>query len=67
MSLQVKDPKTGELKDIIVSQDDGIRANSSLSSLSRLPPAFKKGGSTTAGNSSQVSVALVSSNKDAFR
>lgn len=50
----IMDPKTKETKPITVSADDGIRANSSVQSLAKLPPAFKKDGSTTAGNSSQV-------------
>ncbi|GKY90905.1 hypothetical protein MPSEU_000064400 [Mayamaea pseudoterrestris] len=37
-----------------VSKDDGIRASSSLASLSKLKPAFLPTGSTTAGNSSQT-------------
>ncbi len=35
--------------------DDGIRPQTTLAELAKLKPAFKKGGSTTAGNSSQVS------------
>ena len=35
-------------------EDDGIRKETTLESLGKLKPAFKKGGSTTAGNSSQV-------------
>lgn len=50
-----KDPKTGEEKQIVVDRDDGIRPDVSLQALSGLKPVFKKGGSTTAGNSSQVS------------
>lgn len=38
-----------------VSADDGVRPGTSLASLAKLKPAFKPGGSTTAGNSSQVS------------
>lgn len=48
------DPKTKESRAITVSADDGIRANSSVQSLAKLPAAFKKDGTTTAGNSSQV-------------
>ena len=51
----VKDAKTGETKEVTVSEDDGIRPGVTAEQLSKLPPAFKKGGSTTAGNSSQVS------------
>ncbi|KNC53630.1 3-ketoacyl-CoA thiolase A [Thecamonas trahens ATCC 50062] len=39
---------------VIVRSDDGPRP-STLAKLAKLRPAFKKGGSTTAGNSSQVS------------
>ena len=35
-------------------QDDGIREGVSPAALAKLPPVFKKDGSTTAGNSSQV-------------
>lgn len=37
-----------------VKKDDGIRANSSLASLSKLKPVFAENGVTTAGNSSQT-------------
>lgn len=49
----VKD-KEGNTTKVLVNKDDGIRATTSLESLGKLKPAFKKGGSTTAGNSSQV-------------
>lgn len=45
----------GKEKTVLISKDDGIRKGTSLEGLSKLKPAFKKGGSTTAGNSSQVS------------
>ena len=40
---------------MVVDKDDGIRPNSSIEALAKLPPAFDKEGTTTAGNSSQVS------------
>ncbi|KAG8985424.1 3-ketoacyl-CoA thiolase with broad chain length specificity, partial [Tulasnella sp. 427] len=49
------DPKTEEEKNVTVDSDDGIRAGVTAESLSKLKPAFKKGGSTHAGNASQVS------------
>jgi acetyl-CoA acyltransferase 1 len=49
------DPKTGEEKQVTIAVDDGIRPQTTLAELAKLKPAFKKGGSTTAGNSSQVS------------
>lgn len=38
----------------MVEHDDGIRPDISTAALSKLKPVFKKDGSTTAGNSSQV-------------
>lgn len=42
----------------MVTDDDGIRPNTNLQTLGKLKPAFKQGGSTTAGNSSQVNSAV---------
>ena len=55
--VQVKwiDPKTQEEKTITVDHDDGIRDDVTAKSISGLKPAFKKGGTTTAANASQVS------------
>ncbi|PSC76644.1 3-ketoacyl-thiolase peroxisomal [Micractinium conductrix] len=50
----LKDPKTGEEKRVVIDQDDGIRPGTTAASLGQLRPVFKKGGTTTAGNSSQV-------------
>ena len=47
----IKD-KNGEEKEVIIDKDDGIREDTTLESLAKLKPAFKKDGSTTAGNSS---------------
>ena len=51
----VKD-KSGNETPVVVSADDGIREGASVESLGRLPTVFKKNGTTTAGNSSQVGV-----------
>jgi len=51
----LKDPKTNETQTVVIKNDDGVRSGTNLEALSKLKPAFKKGGSTTAGNSSQVS------------
>jgi acetyl-CoA C-acetyltransferase/acetyl-CoA acyltransferase len=37
-----------------ISQDNGFRAKQSMEALAKLKPVFKKGGSVTAGNSSQL-------------
>jgi len=51
---------------VIVSADDGLRAETTTESLGRLRAAFREGGTVTAGNSSQITdgaaaVVLVSS------
>lgn len=51
-----KDPKSGEEKRVVISEDDGIRPGATAGSLAGLRAVFKKDGSTTAGNSSQVSI-----------
>ncbi|XP_041789137.1 3-ketoacyl-CoA thiolase, peroxisomal [Chelmon rostratus] len=45
----------GKERQVTVAKDDGIRAGTTLAGLSKLQPAFRPDGSTTAGNSSQVS------------
>ena len=42
-------------KKFTVRRDEGPRSDTTLDALSRLKPAFKEGGSVTAGNSSQTS------------
>jgi len=49
----IKD-KDGNASEVLVDKDDGIR-ETTLEALTKLRPAFKKDGTTTAGNSSQVS------------
>ncbi len=39
----------------IINSDQGIRRDTSIEALAALKPAFKEGGSVTAGNSSQIS------------
>jgi acetyl-CoA acyltransferase len=45
----------GTWEDVVVTADDGPRQDTTLDALGRLRAAFKLGGTTTAGNSSQVS------------
>ncbi|XP_074552421.1 3-ketoacyl-CoA thiolase, peroxisomal [Halichoeres trimaculatus] len=45
----------GKEQQVSVSKDEGVRAGTTLAGLSKLRPAFKPDGSTTAGNASQVS------------
>ena len=49
----IKD-QDGNEKEILVDKDDGCRAETTVEGLGKLKPAFKKDGTTTAGNSSQV-------------
>jgi acetyl-CoA C-acetyltransferase len=44
----------GKKGDLIVSEDEGPRADSTVESLSKLRPAFKKDGTVTAGNAPSV-------------
>lgn len=47
--------ENGEMKEVVVAKDEGPRSGTTFAGLSKLKPAFKAGGSTTAGNSSQTS------------
>ena len=51
------DPKTGRPKTVksTFDRDEGPRADTDAASLARLKPAFKAGGTVTAGNASQMS------------
>jgi acetyl-CoA acyltransferase 1 len=42
-------------KSKVIDTDEGVREGTSMKTLGKLKPAFQKGGTTTAGNSSQVS------------
>ena len=46
--------KDGKQVKVMVDKDDGVRADTTLEGLAKLKPAFSKTGTTTAGNSSQV-------------
>jgi len=46
--------KGGEIK-VILDKDEGIRPDTSIEKLSRLPTVFQKNGLITAGNASQIS------------
>ncbi|PYI17681.1 thiolase [Aspergillus japonicus CBS 114.51] len=56
VKTQIKDPKTGEVKDIIVDRDDGIRYGTTAESLGKIRSAFPqwKPSATTGGNASQI-------------
>lgn len=50
----VKDNKRVEITNV-VDTDEGVRRDTSMEALAKLPPAFANGGIITAGNSSQTS------------
>jgi 3-oxoadipyl-CoA thiolase len=52
MAVSVSGGKKGEFKS--VTQDEHMRADTTLESLAKLKPAFRTGGSVTAGNASGV-------------
>lgn len=54
VSTVLRDPKTGAEQKVVISEDDGIREGLTREALGGLRPVFKKDGTTTAGNSSQV-------------
>ncbi|KAI9045844.1 putative peroxisomal 3-ketoacyl-coA thiolase (Kat1) [Aspergillus affinis] len=53
---QIKDPKTGEVKNVVVDRDDGIRYGTTAESLGKIRSAFPqwKPSATTGGNASQI-------------
>lgn len=54
ITTTVKD-KDGKASTVTVAKDEGPRGETTLEGLGKLKAAFKEGGSTTAGNASQVS------------
>jgi acetyl-CoA acetyltransferase family protein len=56
IKTQIKDPKTGEVKDIVVDRDDGIRYGTTPESLGKIRAAFPQWqpSATTGGNASQI-------------
>jgi acetyl-CoA acyltransferase len=57
VTMELTDKATGEksTKEVTVDRDECNRPNTTAEGLAKLPPAFKEGGSVTAGNSSQFS------------
>jgi acetyl-CoA acyltransferase 1 len=55
ITTKVKDPKTGEEKDVTVTRDEGPRYGTTLESLLKIRPAMPQfGDKTSGGNASQV-------------
>lgn len=55
VQMEVVDKATGErsMKTVTVERDECNRPDTTLEGLAKLPPAFKEGGTVTAGNASQ--------------
>ena len=65
-----RETKAESFEEVTLKSDEGNRPDTTLEGLKKLPPAFKEGGSVTAGNSSQFSdgasaVLMVSAEKAA--
>lgn len=55
IETEIKDAKTGQLKRVILTKDDGPRWGTTYEDLSKIRPAFPDfGDKPTGGNSSQV-------------
>jgi acetyl-CoA acyltransferase 1 len=56
IKVSVKDPKTGEVKEVLADRDDGVRYGTTKESLSKIRAAFPqwKPSATTGGNASQI-------------
>ncbi len=54
VKADVFNPKTRQMEQIVVTEDEGIRPGTTVESLARLRPVFKNGGSVTAANASQM-------------
>ena len=46
--------KSAEGSTVVVKEDDGVRSSTTPASLGKLRPSFKEDGTSTAGNSSQI-------------
>ena len=55
ITVKVKDPKTGQEKEVTLTKDEGIRPGTTVESLSKIRAAFPQfGNRTTGGNASQI-------------
>jgi len=57
LEVSITEPGNGHTRDkvFVFKRDEGPRGDTSLEALAKLRPAFKEGGTVTAGNSSQMS------------
>ncbi|KAJ9151355.1 3-ketoacyl-CoA thiolase [Pleurostoma richardsiae] len=55
LKVKVEDLKTGEVKEVVVDKDEGVRPGVTAESLGKIKASFAKDGSIHAGNASQIS------------
>lgn len=55
LKVKFEDPKSGEVRDVVIDKDDGIRAGVTAESLAKIKASFASDGSIHAGNASQIS------------
>lgn len=55
LKVKWEDPKSGEVKEIVVDKDDGVRPGVTAESLGKIKASFSKDGTIHAGNASQIS------------
>jgi acetyl-CoA acyltransferase 1 len=55
ITTKIKDPKSGEMREVTLTRDEGPRYGTTVESLGKIRPAFPDfGNKTTGGNASQV-------------
>ncbi len=54
MKVQHYNTKTKKFETKVISEDDGIRENTTMEILAKIKPSFKRDGLSTPGNSSQI-------------
>ncbi|KAI9765610.1 MAG: 3-ketoacyl-CoA thiolase, peroxisomal [Geoglossum simile] len=55
LAVKWEDPKSGEVREVEATNDDGVREGITPESLGKIKPAFAENGSIHAGNASQIS------------
>src|SRR5579862_2433659 len=55
LTVNWEDPESGEVREVEVTKDDGVREGITPESLGKIKAAFAKNGSIHAGNASQIS------------
>ncbi|KAI9794718.1 MAG: hypothetical protein M1833_007375 [Piccolia ochrophora] len=59
ITTQVKDPKTGEMREVTLTKDEGPRYGTTFESLQKIRPAFTQYGDRSTGGNSTAAVLLM--------